>query len=60
MSEHIFVKTERRLKNGKNVYRCEKCNSEVAFSADLSVREVNQAVQIKWPKFVCIAFKPTN
>lgn len=50
---HNFTGTLRKNKSGQCIWRCERCDSEVAFDCKLSQRDVNQAVQIRWPKFVC-------
>lgn len=62
MSDHLFIKTDppRINRNGLTIWRCEKCDSEVAFRGTLTDREVNQAVILKWPKFICIPVKRTN
>ena len=41
-------------KGKKFVYECEKCDSAVAFTSLLTQVEVNQAVNIKFPKLLCI------
>jgi uncharacterized protein YlaI len=65
MSEHLFLKTN-RTKARKfpmtplTIFRCEKCESEVAFPSTMSEGDVNRAVELKWSKFICIPIKKPN
>lgn len=59
MTEHYFMKTDRTrfVKEAKKqyaIFRCSRCDSEVAFDSNLSEADVNRAVQIRWPKFACV------
>ena len=57
---HYFKKTLRKKIITKpkllelTISRCEKCDSEVAFDSTMSEADVNRAVEIRWPKFVCV------
>jgi len=48
----------------QDIWRCEKCDSEVSYPKFRTDQEVNQMVVAKWPKFVCISpdffTKPPN
>lgn len=57
MTEHYFKKTTKtKMVQMKmfTIFRCEKCDSEVAFDNKMSEADVNRAVMIRWPKFACV------
>lgn len=65
MSEHLFLKTNRTKARKDNIiplaiWRCEKCESEVAFPSNMTDSDVNRAVELKWSKFICIPIKKPN
>lgn len=54
MTEHYFKRTT-RLKGTNTIFRCDKCDSEVAFDGKMTEGDVNRAVMIRWPKFACVS-----
>ena len=61
MREHYFKKTDRvkfipSANVNYSIWRCDHCDSEMAFPTSVSSEmNVNKWVIIKWPRMLCIS-----